>query len=511
MEAYDIRESLDEFSAAREQFEMIVGALQSDEMMAAEHGDVEQFLFADGFELLRRLFQGHLDRRAAAEPLRESVKGSDGVERTHRRVGCTRPLESIFGEVTVSRVGYGYPGWESVFPLDATLNLPPGKYSHGLQTLLADEVAKGAFEEAVATLRKLTGGAVPKRQAEELAPGIAEDFDAFYATRRFGEPEETDDLLVMSADGKGVVMREEALREATRRAAEREREDGGKTRSRLKPGEKPNRKRMSTVAAVYTVASNKRTAEDVMGPPKREDGERPEKKPRPRPENKRVFASLEKEPEEVIAEMFAEAERRDPEHGRRRVIVVDGAEHQLKLIKRQVRKSGVAVTIVLDLVHVLEYLWDAAHCFFPVGSDAAEDWVREKALSILRGNAGQVAGGMRRKATKLGLSKNKRKNVDKCAGYLLKYKKYLRYEGYLADGLPIASGVIEGACRYLVKDRMDLTGARWGLDCAEAVLKLRALRASGDLEEYWSFHRREDFKRHHRSRYAFYPRLEAVR
>ena len=510
MEAYDIRESLDEFSAAREQFERIVGALQSDELMGAEHGDVEQYLFEDGFELLRRLFQGHLDRRSAVEPLRESVTGSDGVARTHRRAGCARPLESVSGEVTVSRVGYGYPGWESVFPLDAALNLPPGKYSHGLQTLLGSEVAKGAFEEAVATLRKLTGGAVPKRQAEELAPGIAVDFDAFYATRRLGEPEETDDLLVMSTDGKGVVMHEEALREATRRAAERAREDGGKKRTRLKPGEKSNRKRMSTVAAVYTVAPHERTAEEVMGVLESEDGEQLEKPSRPRPENKRVFASLEKEPAEVIAEMLAEAERRDPEHERRRVVLIDGAEHQLKLIKKEVRTRGVDATIVLDLIHVLEYLWDAAHCFFPVGSDAAEEWVSEKALEILRGNAGQVAGGMRRKATKLGLSDKKRKNVDKCAGYLLKYKRYLRYDEYLADGLPIASGVIEGACRYLVKDRMELTGARWGLDSAEAVLKLRALRASGDFDDYWSFHRAEDFKRHHRSRFALYPRLEVV-
>jgi len=191
-------------------------------------------------------------------------------------------------------------------------------------------------------------------------------------------------------------------------------------------------------------------------------------------------------------------------------VLIDGAEHQLKLIKKEVRTRGVDATIVLDLIHVLEYLWDAAHCFFPVGSDAAEEWVSEKALEILRGNAGQVAGGMRRKATKLGLSDKKRKNVDKCAGYLLKYKRYLRYDEYLADGLPIASGVIEGACRYLVKDRMELTGARWGLDSAEAVLKLRALRASGDFDDYWSFHRAEDFKRHHRSRFALYPRLEVV-
>lgn len=507
MEAYDISESPDEFSAAQEQFEAIIGALKSDEMMSAEHGDVEQLLFKDGFELLRRLFQGHLDRRAGLEPLRESLKGFDGGVRTHRREGCARPLETIFGEVTVTRIGYGYPRYESLFPLDAELNLPPGKYSHGLQELLSEETAKGAFDEAVATLRKMTGGSVPKRQAEELAPAIAVDFDAFYATRRLGEPEETKDLLVMSTDGKGVVMREEGLREATRRAAERARDEGGKKRARLKPGEKTNRKRMSTVAAVYTVAPNARSPEDVVDVLK---SGKDDEQDRPRPENKRVWASLEKEPEEVIGEMFAEAERRDPEHERQWSVVVDGAEHQLDMVKRLVRRHGVAVTIVLDLVHVLEYLWDAAHGFFKVGSEAAEEWVGEKALEILRGNAGQVAGGMRRKATKLGLEGRKRKNIDKCADYLLKYKAYLRYDEYLSAGLPIATGVIEGACRYLVKDRMDLTGARWGLENAEAVLKLRALRMSGDFDEYWSFHRAEEFKRHHRSRYAFYPRLEVV-
>jgi len=193
------------------------------------------------------------------------------------------------------------------------------------------------------------------------------------------------------------------------------------------------------------------------------------------------------------------------------VIAVDGAEHQMALIRRLVKRHGVTVTIVLDLVHVLEYLWEASHCFFKVGSDAAEEWVSAKALEVLRGNAGQVAGGMRRKATKLKLEKRKRKNVDKCADYLLKYKSYLHYDKYLAAGFPIASGVIEGACRYLVKDRMDLTGARWGITNAEAVLKLRALRSSGDMEDYWDFHRAEEFKRHHRSRFSCYPRLEVVK
>jgi len=508
MEAYDIYESSNEFSAAREQFETIIGALESEEMMGAQHGDVERYLFQDGYELLRLLLQGYMDRRSANEPLRETAKGSDGAVRTHRREGCTRQLETIFGEVTVSRIGYFYPGYESLFPLDAELNLPVVKYSHGLQELLSNEAAKGAFDEATETLGKLTGGHIPKRQAQELCPKMAVDFDAFYVKRSVENPEDTEDLLVMSTDGKGVVMREEALREATRRAAQRER--GKKKGSRLKPGEKSNRKRMSTVATVYTVARNERTPEDIMNVAQDSETEKRLKDARPVPQNKRVWASLEKPPEEVIDEMICEAERRDPGHKRQWCVLVDGAEHQLEQIKKLVRRHGVTVMIILDLIHVLEYLWDAAHCFFKVGDDAAEQWVAERALEILRGNAGQVAGGIRRKATKLKLEESKRKNADKCANYLLKNKKYLRYDKYLADGLPIATGVIEGACRYLVKDRMDLTGARWGLDNAEAVLKLRALRVSGDLDEYWHFHRREEYKRQHRSKYAIYPRLEVL-
>ena len=506
MEAYNIQESLDEFSAAREQFDTIINALRSVEMMNAEHADVEKYLFKDGVELLRLMLQGYMDRRSEAEELRESVQGSDGVARTHRRVGCERPLETVFGTVLVSRIGYGYPGSDSVFPLDGALNLPCEKYSHGIQELLSNETAKGAFEEAVATLGKMTGGHIPKRQAEELTPKMAVDFDAFYAKRAVENPEKSDDLLVMSTDGKGVVMREEALREVTRRAAERER--GKKKGSRLKPGEKSNRKRMSTVAAVYTVARNKRTPEDILNVAQDEDKK---KRSRPKPKNKRVWASVEKDPEAVIGDMIAEAKRRDPQQERQWCVLVDGAEHQLAQIKKLVRRHGATVTIVMDLIHVLEYLWNAAHCFFDVKDEAGEQWVAERALEILRGNAGQVAGGIRRKATKLKLDETKRKNADKCANYLLKHKNYLRYDEYLAKGFPIATGVIEGACRYLVKDRMDLTGARWGLDNAEAVLKLRALRASGDLDKYWDFHRAEEFKRHHQSRYAIYPRLEVVR
>ncbi len=161
-----------------------------------------------------------------------------------------------------------------------------------------------------------------------------------------------------------------------------------------------------------------------------------------------------------------------------------------------------SATVTLDFIHVLEYLWRAAHCFHAAGSDEAEAWVRERALRILQGRASHVAAGMRRSATLRKLASEARKGVDRCADYLLKFRHYLRYDKNLLQGLPIATGVIEGVCRHLIKDRMDITGARWGLPGAEAVLKLRSLRSSGDLEEYWSFHRARACERIHGAKYA---------
>jgi hypothetical protein len=163
---------------------------------------------------------------------------------------------------------------------------------------------------------------------------------------------------------------------------------------------------------------------------------------------------------------------------------------------------GIGLTIILDLFHVLEYLWKAAHAFAAEGSAALEKWVLERVLEILRGRASYVAAGMRRSATRRHLPKKQRAPVDRCANYLLSYKPYLAYDRYLAAGLPIASGVIEGACRHLVKDRLGRTGARWRLSGAEAVLRVRALRASNDFDEYWRFHEAREFERNHQAHYA---------
>ena len=223
---------------------------------------------------------------------------------------------------------------------------------------------------------------------------------------------------------------------------------------------------------------------------------------RPRPVAKRVWASLEHEPAEVVAEAMLEAERHDPERVKRWVVLVDGAETQLDLVEAGAAAYGVDVTVILDIIHVVEYVWKAAHVFHDEDSPELACWAWTRVRDILEGKARRVAAAMRRAATVADLSPDTRKPVDTCADYLLKYAPYLHYDRYLAAGYPIATGVIEGACRYLVRDRMELTGARWQLVGAEAVLKLRALRASGDFDAYWDFHEAREYERNHAQRYA---------
>jgi hypothetical protein len=485
---------LEEFAAAREQFNFLVSRLQSAEMSRMEHGEVEVTIAQEGTELLRRLLQGHLDRRAKTEERRLEVAGADGVIRRHCRAS-ERGLMSLFGEVQVKRLGYSARGERRLCPLDAELNVPLDKYSHGLRHRVAEEAAKSSFDETVASVAKTTGGHVPKRQTEEMVVAVAQDFEAFYQTRAITVPEDTGDPLILSLDGKGIVMRRESLRTATRKAAERERH---KMKTRLSAGEKRNRKRMATVATVYSIEPYPRTAEAIMGVE-----EASEHTSKPRPRNKRVWASVQREAQAVTEEVFQEALRRDPERQRPWVMLVDGQPQQLDQIKTCMTHHGVGVTLILDFIHVLEYLWSAAFCLSAKGREEAEAWVLKRALQILHGKASDVAAGIRRAATLRGLSRNAREGVDDCADYLLKYRHMLRYDEYCTRGLPIATGVIEGACRHLIKDRMDLTGARWGLERAEAILKLRSLRASGDFEAYWEFHKARELARNHMSRYPF--------
>ena len=206
---------------------------------------------------------------------------------------------------------------------------------------------------------------------------------------------------------------------------------------------------------------------------------------------------MEHDPAEVIAAAFDQAEARDPARRRTWVVLVDGAEHQLGLIRAEAARRGITISILIDLIHVLEYIWKAAWSLHAAGDPAAEDWVAVKALAVLAGDSARVAADITAEAGAAGLTAGQRNGADTCVRYLTSKQEYLRYDQALAAGWPIATGVIEGACRHLIGDRLDITGARWGLAGAEAILTLRAAISNGDFEEYWRFHLAREHQRHY--------------
>ena len=466
--------------------------LTSPTAMNAPLHEIEQMLRAQGRELLRTMMQEHFDRRSEQERVVD-VRGADGVARTQSRRG-TRTVMTEFGEIQLDRNLYQAQRVEGLAPLDAAMELPEEKYSYQVRRIVAEESARASFDEVVELVRKQSGAEVPKRQVEQLAQRSARDFDEFYLSR-LREPEDTEHLMILSFDGKGIAMRLDDLREATRKAAEA---TPRRMHTRLAKGEKPNRKRMAEVAAVYSLEAWPRTIADVLhGLSNKRDTDRP------RPTNKRVWASVAHTAQRVIDDAFAEALRRDPERRRRWVVLVDGNRDQLRRIQRAARTVGVDITIVLDVVHVIEYLWRAAYAFHAEGTPEAESWVEHHLQRLLQGRSGgEIAKSLRLMAKTRELDAEAAAPVRKAVGYLVKNTKWLHYDRALANGLPIATGVIEGACRYLVQDRMGRTGARWSLAGAEAVLRLGALRTSGDFDDYWQFHLAQEHQRTHASRYA---------
>ena len=474
------------FSDATKQFESVIEQLQSDTFCNNEHGDIEQYIQKEGFEILRCLFQGYLDLKAASEEKMSNVCNDEGINLTHTRHGTMRKLMTLFGNVMVKRKSYSQRLQHSVFPLDVQLNLPSDQFSDGIRHRVAIEARKASYDDAIETITQTTGGYIHKRQILRVAQDMSQDFDSYYLQNRYLSPEETDNLLVLTFDGKGIVMRPDGLRECTKKAALKSK----KLNSRLSAGEKKDRKRMAQVAAIYTALSHIRTPESIM---KIENEGSNVEHLKASERNKRVWASVEHSAESVIEAGFLEALQRDPTQQRQWVILIDGQPYQIKLIERAMKKHNVKATIVMDFIHVLEYVWKAAWCFYKKGDDKVEAWVEKNALKILHGHGNQVAKGMRISATKQGLIK--RENIDKCADYLLKNKLRLQYGKALKKGYPIASGVIEGACRHIINDRLDITGARWSLKGAEAILKLRSLKSSGDFNDYWLFHKKQSKQR----------------
>jgi hypothetical protein len=451
---------------------------------AAERGDavheVEETTWRGLIEVGREMIAGYIQKQEEDVPRPEMVEheGKKLHRLPERRV---RPYVSAFGPTPFRRDVYAARETQrqEVVPLDAKLGMPEGNTSYLLQKWSGTKCVKESYQESRATLLEVLGFAPSVNCLEDMVARAAEHAEVYFDEQQAVDPATEEEILVATSDCKGVPMRQ-ADAPRTKRCDDVPRPK----RKRLKKGEKNGQKRMACVGGVYSVAPFRRTADDVLDEVLRQA----KQAQRPKPQNKRLRAVLTREVdgEEVNAKdvvfdwLAKEVRQRDPQPRRTVVAIMDG---ETKLRDLQERKVGRAIGI-LDIWHVTEYLWKLAYCFHPEGSAEAEAFVETYLRKLLEGKVRRAIGGIRQRVTKGGLSKPKCEKAEQCLNYFAQRCQYMKYDEYLAAGYPIGSGVVEGACRHLVKDRMEQTGMRWRIAGAQAVLSLRAIYVNDDWDAF---------------------------
>jgi hypothetical protein len=460
---------------ARHQFD----ALRDFVEQAARDGQridtVERDLFRQLLGLGHSLLSAFVARQGDGD-LGPQTETSDG--RLARRLPepHDRRYVSIFGELAITRIAYGSREGQRIerVPLDESLGLPEGDFSYVLEDWSQRLCLKESFAEAGRSLEMLLGLELRTRTLEHMSREVAGYAPAFQDALPLPPPEEEGPLLVVTADGKGVPMR-------------RPPQDGPKPHRRRTKGEKANKKQRACVGAVYTIEPFVRKADDILDEVLRGEraGDRPE------PQHKHVWAEMTRQvggetvhaKESLFARLECESAARNSGHGRPVICLMDG-ERALWDMQRAHFSGAVGI---LDLFHVLERLWAVAHCSHKEGSDGARQYVEERLRDLLQGRVGYVIAGLRRRLVGGKLSGPKRKVVKSAAEYLANNRQHMRYDEYLAAGYPIGSGVAEGACRHLVKDRLEQTGMRWTVEGARAMLHVRALYLNDQWGEYQEY------------------------
>lgn len=439
MPGYVPEPDVDVFAAADESFAELKGWLASAEAAGADHGELERQVSVRGRELQRQLMQAHLDLREVREERQPAVTGPDQVTRTRAEKRHARTLASVFGLVMVTRIAYRAPGAANVHPADADLSLPAQKYSHGLCETLVLAAARISITGACESVFRETGVRIGTRQASEIIGRAAADFASFYACRHRTVVLAAGDVLVLQCDGKGIRMRPDSLRPAAAAIAAK---SAPKQAGRPSRGEVSTRKRSAETGTVYTITPVSRTISDILGPPPGQDPPGTEPPEPPRARDKWLTASIDRNAAAVIADIFAEADRRDPGHQRTWIALADGNKDQIARISAEAAARGITVTVIIDIIHVIEYLWRAAWCFHPEASPDAGTWVFEQLTAILAGGARNVAAAITARAA-AGLSKTKQATAARTARYLDNKAAYLDYPTALEAGWPIATGVID--------------------------------------------------------------------
>jgi hypothetical protein len=460
---------------AEKQFGALVDSLRQASSAGERMDRVERGLFKELLELGHTLLSSFV-----------AAQGDGDVgETTTTPVGesCRRLPEpherryvSVFGELLIRRFVYGTREGQKIeyVPLDHRLGLPAGEFSYVYEDWVQRLCIQNSFAEAGQSLECLLGLRSGVRTLEHMNQTLASYAESFQDQRPMPQASEEGELLVFTGDGKGVPMR-------------RPLEDRVSGRKRRAKGEKANKKQMSYVGAVYSIDRFVRTADDVIDELRRHE----RRADRPQPQHKHVWTEMTETLEEVtvngreklFARLADEAVLRNTGGRKEIVCLLDG---ERALWEMYAVHFPFAMGI-LDIFHVLEKLWLAAHCFHPEGSDAAADFATDRLRQLLEGKVGYVIGGLRQMRTKGRLSCGKARTLQSVIGYLENNREHMRYDEYLAAGYPIGSGVAEGACRHVVKDRMEKSGMRWTLEGAQSMLDTRAIYINGDWDAFISY------------------------
>ena len=405
----------------------------------------------------------------------------------------SRPYRSIFGDFLLERIVYGTREGQRIeaAPLDARLGLPEGKCSYVLRDWNQALVVEAPFDQVNVMLERMLGLKQSVASLETMTRTLAGAVAGYEATRPTPTPATGKQIVVLSADGKGVPLRKPA--DAPAIAAH----DHAR-------GPKPDRKKMAVLGAAYQIDPHVRTPlavvealfRDPAAPaPGRADRTVPR---RPVPQEKRVCAVLPvaaavtealapPRPVEVICPWLqAEARRRDPDHQHPWVLLMDG---QPSLWEAAAATLGEAPRVeILDLLHATGYLWEAVHLFHDPGSDLALKWMKVLTLGLLSGMGTGVIRWLQHLAEQSERPAATRTRLEQIHDYFDRHRHRIRYDRYLAAGYPIASGVIEGACRHVVKDRMERAGMHWTLPGAQALLNLRCVALNDEWEPFMNHH-----------------------
>jgi hypothetical protein len=415
--------------------------------------------------------------------LGESVVAADGRRLERSEEPADRPLRTVFGEHTIQAYVYAAGAHEAIElrPVDARLSLPPGRCSYFFEEFSQYFCVDQAFGQASRGLATVLRQEVSVDTLEHINQRMGGQAETFLDGLPTPPAQEEGALLVFTADGKGVPL---VKADAERVPA-------------FDKAERPGNRRMATLAAVYTIEPYVRTAEQIVAALFRDDrGQRPKDKDRPQPRFKHVtarFTSMREDPDgeqwesngTIEAFCWAEEQINARRRAGQKVLrLMDGQASLWETADNCLSVPPEDTVDILDILHVSSYVWRAAKVFYPHW-EHQEAFARDRLLRILQGDVCGVIGGLRQMATKRGLKGKRLAEIATVCGYFEKHAHRMQYDEYLAAGYPIATGVIEGACRHLVKDRMERSGMRWRLAGAQAMLHVRAVYQSS----YWDgFH-----------------------